>query len=272
MSFQILLINGGIVASLLLLYSVIVFFIARIRHDNSVMDIAYGPTFFIGALGAAYLTDTSGVLLAAVIGSIGVWSVRLSSRIFAKNFGKPEDTRYAKWREQWMKKGRWYFLLRSYLQVNVLQLVIIWFVSLPIILALSYPTEYSLTFLAIGLFIFAVGLAYESIADYQLDQFITRKKAGVEEADLMTRGLFKYSRRPNYFGETLVWWGLAIMVLPLPFGYLGLISPLLITYIVTKVTGPMLEKAFLEKYPREYQHYIDTTSYFIPLPPRVKQP
>jgi len=80
----------------------------------------------------------------------------------------------------------------------------------------------------------------------------------------MTRGLFSLSRRPNYFGETLIWWGLAIMVLPLPLGWIAISSPLLITYIVTKVTGPMLEDSFLEKYPEKYQHYMDTTSYFIP--------
>jgi len=264
MSFQILLINSGIVASLLLLYSVVVFFIARLRHDNSVMDIAYGPAFFISAIGAAYLTDTSCPLLAAVIGAIGIWSLRLSVRIFRKNFHKPEDARYAKWREEWMQKGRTYFLIRSYLQVNLLQVGIILFVSAPVIIALSYPSEYADIFLLAGSLVFLFGLLYETIADWQLDQFISRKKAGTEDADLMTQGLFKYSRRPNYFGETLIWWGLAIMVLPLPFGYLGIISPLVITYIVTKVTGPMLEDSFLEKYPEKYQHYIDTTSYFIP--------
>jgi steroid 5-alpha reductase family enzyme len=270
MSFQILLVNSGIVGSLLLLYSIVVFLIARVREDNSVMDIAYGPAFFISTLGAAYLTGTSGLLLATVIGCIGIWSLRLSTRIFRKNAGKPEDARYAKWREEWMKKGRAYFLIRSYLQVNLLQVIIILLVALPAVIALRYPTGYASTFLIIGSLVFLFGLFYESLADWQLDQFIARKKAGTEEADLMKQGLFKYSRRPNYFGETLVWWGLAIMVLPLPFGYLGLISPLLITYIVTLVTGPMLEDAFLEKYPEKYQTYIDTTSYLIPWFPSKK--
>ena len=120
----------------------------------------------------------------------------------------------------------------------------------------------------VGFVVFCFGLAYETIADIQLDQFIAGKQAGTEPATLMTRGLFSLSRRPNYFGETLIWWGLAIMVLPLPFGYLALISPLVITYIVTKITGPMLEKGFLERYPDEYQTYMDTTSYFIPWFPK----
>lgn len=271
MSFQILLINSGIALSLLLIYSVIIFLIARLRRDNSVMDIAYGPAFFFAIAGTAYFTSTLSLLPAVIIMCIGVWAARLSSRIFMKNFGKPEDARYAAWRKEWMQKGRVYFLVRSYLQVNVLQVLIIFLVSLPGVIALSFPDTSPIGFLIIGLLIFFFGLGYEATADYQLDQFIKRKKAGTEPADLMTTGLFSYSRRPNYFGETLVWWGLAIMVLPLPYGYLGLISPLLITYIVTKVTGPMLEKAFLEKYHQKYQHYIDTTNYFIPSKPASKQ-
>jgi steroid 5-alpha reductase family enzyme len=236
------------------------------------MDIAYGPAFFISTISAAFLTDSSGPLLAVVLGGICIWSARLSSRIFRKNFGKPEDARYAKWREEWMQKGRGYFLIRSYVQVNLLQVLIILIVALPAIFALSYPSEYSNAFLLIGSLVFLFGLLYETIADWQLDQFIAGKKAGTEAADLMTRGLFKYSRRPNYFGETLVWWGLAIMVLPLPFGALALLSPLLITYIVAMVTGPILEKGFLEKYPEKYQQYIDTTSYLLPWPPTPPQP
>lgn len=264
-----ILITAGIVGCLLVIYSILVFFIARLRHDNSVMDIAYGPAFFISTFGAATLTDNSALLPSVIIGCIGAWAIRLGSRIFRKNLGKPEDPRYAKWREQWMQKGRAYFLVRSYLQVNLLQVVIILIVALPVVIALAHPQAVSFPFLVAGFAVFVFGLAYESIADLQLDAFIARKKAGTEPATLMTKGLFKYSRRPNYFGETLVWWGLAIMVLPLPFGSLAIVSPILITYIVTKVTGPMLEDAFMEKYPEEYGEYKRTTSYFIPLPPKA---
>jgi len=259
-----LLTTSGLVGGLLLIYSILVFIIARILHDNSVMDIAYGPAFFTSAIGAAYLTDTTTLLPAVVIGCIGAWSVRLSSRIFRKNYGKPEDARYAKWRTQWMEQGRAYFLIRSYLQVNLLQIVIIFAVSAPAIFALAYPAMYNQWFVLAGFAVFCFGLVYETVADLQLDRFIAGKKAGTEEATLMTRGLFSLSRRPNYFGETLIWWGLTIMVLPLPLGWIAIISPLLITYIVTKVTGPMLESAFLERYPEQYQRYIDTTSYFVP--------
>lgn len=259
-----LLITSGIVGSILLAYAISVFIIARICKDNSVMDIAYGPAFLVGAGGAAYITSTYALLPTIVIGCIAAWSVRLGSRIFRKNLGKPEDVRYANWRAEWMERGKLYFLLRSFLQINVLQIVIILVVAAPALWALSYPDAYHQWFVVIGFAVFVFGLLYETIADLQLDQFIARKIAGTESATLMTAGLFALSRRPNYFGETLVWWGLTIMVLPLPFGWVAIVSPLLITYIVTQITGPMLERVFLEKYPEEYRAYMDSTSYFIP--------
>jgi len=259
-----LLTMSGLMAGSLLGYSVCIYLIARLKRDNSVMDIAYGPAFLVAAGGTAYLTGTEALLPTIMIGCIAAWAIRLSSRIFRKNLGKPEDARYAAWRQAWMKQGRLYFLVRSYLQVNLLQVFLILVISAPAIWALAFADAYHPWFVLTGFAVFVLGLAYETIADWQLDRFIAGKQAGTEPTTLMTRGLFRLSRRPNYFGETLVWWGLAIMVLPLPFGWLAVASPLLITYIVTRLTGPMLEAAFLERYPTEYQRYIDTTSYFIP--------
>ncbi len=259
-----LLTTSGLLVGILLIYSVVIFFISRIAHDNSVMDIAYGPAFLVASAGALYLSDTIELLPTVVIGCIAAWAVRLGSRVFRKNFGKPEDPRYAKWRNQWMEKGRTYFIIRSYLQVNLLQVGLIFIILAPALWALAFPTDYNQWFVLTGFIVFVFGLTYETIADLQLDRFIAGKKTGTEQATLMTRGLFALSRRPNYFGETLIWWGLTIMVLPLPYGWLAIISPLTITYIVTRITGPMLEDSFLERYPEEYRHYMQTTSYFIP--------
>jgi steroid 5-alpha reductase family enzyme len=189
---------------------------------------------------------------------------------------KPEDARYAAWRALWSTRGQLYFIIRSYLQINLLQGAIILIVASPLVVSLTQLSVTTAQFpfliysVPLGILIFATGLIIETVADWQLDNFIAGKRAGTETAPLMTRGLFHYCRRPNYFGESLIWWGLSICVLPLPYGYLALISPLVITYIVTHVTGPMLEKIFLEKYPVEYAAYMATTSYFIPWPPRTK--
>lgn len=261
-----LLVNIALYSSLLGVYIIVVFFIAELRKDNSVMDIAYGPAFLVSALGTLWVTGIVSPLPILISILIGIWSIRLATRIFRKNYGKSEDARYAAWRSEWMKRGYSYFMIRSFLQINLLQGSIILLVSLPFLIAVSAPTSIDPLYLGLGLLVYLTGLMIEAIADYQLDQFLTRKRAGTEPAVLMTTGLFAYARRPNYFGETLIWWGLALMVFPLPLGHYAVISPLLITYIVTRVTGPMLERIFLEKYPVEYRTYMKTTNYFFPGP------
>ncbi|MBY0538711.1 DUF1295 domain-containing protein [Patescibacteria group bacterium] len=262
-----LLVHTLVFAAVLLVLVTGVFCIAQIKRDNSVMDIAYGPLFFLAAMGTLFFTSGVSATAFLITGLTGLWSMRLALRIYRKNKGKAEDARYAAWRQEWMKQGRSYFLWRSYLQINLLQGIIILLVSLPFIIAtVSNELTYNVYIVFIGLAVYAFGLGYEALADYQLDQFLAGKKSGKITASLMTTGLFRFSRRPNYFGETLIWWGMAIIVLPLPFGYIGIMSPLIITYIVTKVTGPMLEKIFLEKYPDEYSAYMSTTNYFIPGP------
>jgi steroid 5-alpha reductase family enzyme len=263
-----LLVNTYIYSCILILYVSTVFLISQLKQDNSIMDIAYGPSFLVSAMATVLLLGTTAVLPTVILVLTGLWASRLALRIYRKNKGKPEDARYAAWRTEWQARGNLYFVLRSFLQVNLLQGCIILLVSIPFILAVTFGELFNSIFLAVGILVFLVGLAIESIADYQLDQFLARKRAGTEPAVLMKTGLFRYARRPNYFGETLIWWGFALMVLPLPYGYLGLLSPIVITYIVTKVTGPMLEKIFLDKYPTEYRAYMAETNYFIPGRPK----
>ncbi len=250
--FEFLLVNILTTMGVLLCFGFLLFLLAQYINDNSVMDIAYGPLFTLTAITMPLVTGNTSPYGSIVTLLIGIWSLRLGVRIFRKNFGKPEDARYANWRIKWNLRGRRYFLLRSFLQINVLQCLIIAIVLLPFTVAYSttHPHDviFHLTFIQLlGISIFCIGLLYETIADMQLDRFLARKQAGTETAILMTTGLFRYSRRPNYFGESLLWWGLALVALPLPYGWLALASPLLITYIVTQVTGPMLENIFIEK-------------------------
>ena len=265
-----LLVHTLIFATVLLILVTGVFLIAQYKRDNSIMDIAYGPLFFLTAMITLFYTSGVSATAFLITGLTGLWSTRLALRIYQKNKGRAEDARYANWRAAWMKRGRSYFLWRSYAQINLLQGAIILLVSLPFIVSTaSTEINYNIFFVSLGLLVYACGLAYESLADFQLDAFLRNKKSGLIPEPIIQTGLFRFSRRPNYFGETLIWWGLAIIVLPLPFGWLAIISPLVITYIVTKVTGPMLENIFLEKYPQEYGTYMRTTNYFIPGPKKT---
>ena len=255
----------------LLVVLTLLFLIALSKADNSIMDIAYGPCFAIAAWTSIIWSATTAPLALIVAGCITLWALRLSIRIGRKNWGKPEDPRYAAWRTAWQKRGRWYFIIRSYVQVFLLQGSIIAVVGLPALLAIAFATEINFWFMIVGTFIFASGLAYETIADLQLDRWLARKRRGETDADLMQEGLFRYSRRPNYFGEVTIWVGLMVVVLPLPLGWLAILSPLLIWYIVSYVTGPMLEAIFLEKYPEQYRAYMNTTNYLVPGPVRTVQ-
>ncbi len=261
---NVFLLNTAVIISFL----TIIFFIALIKKDNSIMDIVYGPTFALAGWVTLYVIDNVTLLSLLTLSCVTFWSLRLSIRIGKKNWGAPEDKRYANWRKEWSQKGTGYFIFRSYAQVYLLQGAIIALVSAPIVLAISIQPETLHPISYVGLIVFLLGISIETIADYQLDTFIKKKKAGSITTPIMNTGLFKYSRRPNYFGESTVWVGLALLVFPYTYGFIGLVSPLLITYIVTKVTGPMLEKIFLEQYPEAYKTYMKTTSYFIPLPPK----
>lgn len=247
-----------------------VFFVAITKADNSIMDVAYGPSFAIVAWSIVWTSGTSEPLPFIVAGCITLWAGRLSIRIFRKNYGRPEDARYARWRHNWNQRGRWYFLLRSYVQIYLLQGVVIATVGSPALFATAFGSDMHIWFAAFGTLVFMSGLAYETTADRQLDRFLTDKKRGKHEQDIMRTGLFRYSRRPNYFGEVVIWIGLMLMVLPLPLGWIAIASPLLIWYIVTYVTGPMLEDIFLDRFPEQYRAYKETTNYLIPGPVHKK--
>jgi steroid 5-alpha reductase family enzyme len=251
-----------------LVLTTIYFGIAIYKKDNSIIDRLYGLTFVITAWFMVILqmqTSVISPLTALVLILISIWGIRLSSRIHLKNRRKGvEDFRYATWRKEWMKKGKGYFYVRSYLQIFVLQGVIVSLVLLPFTLIASNPTSFSSALIPIGLLVWVVGFFFESIGDYQVDLFVKHKHSDGEQ--IMKKGLWKYTRHPNYFGESSMWWGLALVAFSQA-SILVFISPLLITYLLLKVSGiPMLEKRW-HGLP-EWEAYKRRTSAFLPLPPK----
>lgn len=253
----------GFTAILVLVLVTTVFLLAFLLRNNSIMDIAYGLVFVAAsmALYAEFSTHSPIPALVAIL--VVIWGIRLSARIFKKNFLKPEDRRYQKWRESWSLNGPLYVVIRSYLQVFVLQGMVIVGVLAPVIIVMAGPWYDFGIATYIGLAAWVVGFVFESVADYQLDSFLKKPE---NKGKIMDQGLFRYSRRPNYFGESLMWWGLAIIALPFPYGPLAFISPLLITYITAFVTGPITESLWDSNL--EYQEYKKRTSYYIPWFPK----
>ncbi len=236
------------------------FVISILLKRNDIADIAWGLGFvavviFLFITQAA--TKQSGVVYILTI----FWGMRLAIHIGVRTKGKPEDFRYKKWRDEWGK----YFVLRSYLQVYLLQGFFMWIICVPIILVSMAKNQPISPFIFVGLIIWLIGFAFESIGDYQLMQFIKYKQ---NKSDIMQTGLWKYTRHPNYFGEVLVWWGIFIMVLPQEYGLWAIISPITISFLLLYVSGiPMLEAKYKDNV--AFQEYKKRTSEFFPRVPKV---
>ncbi len=242
------------------IYMSFLFVCALIGKNNGIADVGYGVAFMVLVATVWWCAPNVSEYALILAALPFIWGVRLAFRIGRKNWGKPEDFRYRAWREAW---GRT-FVVRSFLQIYMLQGLVVFVVALPVTLALVFPAlivNPQIFFLGIGLWI--VGFLFESVADLQLDRFIRNPE---NKGKIMMSGLWRYSRHPNYFGESMMWWGIAIAAsgisaLPL----LGFVSPLLITYLLLFVSGvPLLEKRW-EGNP-EWDAYKARTSVFIPLP------
>lgn len=246
-------------ASLLILgYATLWFIVSLIKKRNDVADIAWGLGFIVLCL-FGLLTQPLGSISALIYTLVSIWGLRLAIHIALRSKGKTEDFRYRQWREEWGKT----FLIRSYLQVYVLQGFFMCIIGLPILIAGLATPQYINGFTIVGTVMWLGGFAFEAIGDYQLSVFIKTKK---QKGDIMQTGLWRYTRHPNYFGEVLLWWGIFIIVLPLQNGFWGLISPLTITFLLLKVSGiPMLEAKYKDN--PQFQDYKRRTSAFFPLPP-----
>lgn len=249
--------------SVLIGYMSVLYVLAMIRHDNGTADIGYGIGFLVCIFTALSLTGygyVSGSVL-VLTALVTLWALRLAARIYLKNRSKPEDFRYRAWREEWGKS----FALRSYLQIYLLQGAVIFVVSLPVVLAALFPSEPMHELYMFGVLVWIIGFFFEAVGDYQLDQFITKPE---NKGKIMTRGLWKYTRHPNYFGESTMWWGISLAAGSLTsYPIVCFISPVLITYLLLKVSGvPLLEKKYAGK--PEWEAYKAKTSVFIPMLPK----
>jgi steroid 5-alpha reductase family enzyme len=247
------------VSILVFIHATIWFLIGMLKKRNDVADIAWGLGFIVIS-NYLFFTQAISVVSTLVYVLVTLWGLRLSWHIGSRSSGKPEDFRYQKYRRDWGDTVIW----RSYLQVYILQGVFMFIISMPIIIAGASASQSINAFTIIGFILWLIGFAFETIGDYQLSVFIKSKR---NKEDIMQTGLWKYTRHPNYFGEVLVWWGIFIIVLPVENGFLGIISPIIITFLLLRVSGiPLLEAKYKEN--PQFQAYKKRTSAFWPLPPK----
>jgi steroid 5-alpha reductase family enzyme len=250
------LICGGAV----LLYMTGWFIAARIRGRNDIADVAWGLGFILVAIISLVSSGAFSARGLLVSWLVLIWGVRLALHIHSRNRGRGEDPRYRKWREEW---GTW-FVLRSFLQVFMLQGVLLLLVAVPIVFVNTAASKPLGWLDLLGLAIWLYGFCFEAVGDWQLLKFI--RDPG-NKGRLMTSGLWRYTRHPNYFGEVTLWWGIWLMTLALPGSWLTIIGPLTITFLILKISGiPMLEKPYEDR--ADFQEYKHRTSPFFPLPPK----
>jgi steroid 5-alpha reductase family enzyme len=247
----------GIAALMLLLWLV-----SLARRDASIVDLFWGPGFALVAWIGFAVGDgaPSRQWLSVVLAT--VWGLRLGLYLTWRNWGRGEDPRYVAMRRNHGER----FGRVSLYTVFGFQGLVMWVVSLPIQQAQAAPEPVTLSWIeGLGVLLWAVGLCFESIGDWQLARF----RADPENRGrVMDRGLWSWTRHPNYFGDAVVWWGLFLIAVPTPGGAWTLLSPALMTFMLVRISGVALLERDLRRTKPDYAGYAARTSAFLPWPPR----
>lgn len=233
-----------------------------VRVDNySLVDVVWALSFapvavFYSLADGGWLPRriAIGVLVAA-------WSLRLGIHLWTRVAGHhpKEDPRYASLRQKWSANMR-----RAFLFFFLAQGVLVWLLMLPVHLICMQGAESFAPLEYIGLALWFIALIGEGVADHQLASF---KRTNHDPKAICDVGLWHYSRHPNYFFQSLLWWSLFLMALPAPWGWTAIVAPLAMLHFLLNVTGVALsEKLSLEKRGAAYRQYQKTTSAFVPWP------
>jgi steroid 5-alpha reductase family enzyme len=233
-------------------------FVSLAYRNVTIVDSLWGLGFVLIAWLTFFMSDGYGGRKLLIAGLVTLWGLRLSLYLSWRNWGKGEDPRYGGWR----KKSGDRFWLVSLFKVFILQALFLWVISLTVQIGQLATTPATLTRLDIlGSIVWTTGFIFESVADWQLVQF---KSDPANKGRVMDRGLWAYTRHPNYFGEFLVWWGIFLITLSTPNSWWTILSPILVSAVLLKMTGiPLTEKALVENRPG-YSDYIKHTSAFVP--------
>ena len=240
----------------ILVFILIFYVIAQIIKNNSIIDIGWGLGFLTISTVLLLSNGNLDIKDFLITSLIALWGLRLSIHIFLRNAGKGEDYRYAEWRKDWGDKAA----LNAFYRVFLLQGILILIIALPILFIFnSTDSEFYLTTI-LGVIIFFTGFLFESTADIQLYTF---KQKRVNKGKIIKTGLWKITRHPNYFGEAVLWWGIFILSIDSYLSLIGIVSPLLLNFLLIKVSGiPLLEKKYEGN--REWEEYKKMTPAFIP--------
>lgn len=234
-------------------------------RDASIVDIAWGAGFTFVAWTSALQAPALGPRALLCVGLVTLWGLRLAGYLLWRNWGAGEDPRYVRMRRHWGAR----FPLVSLATVFWLQGALMWVVSLPVQLVVLRAGDAPLgIFDALAVGVFACGLGFEAVGDWQLARF---KADPANAGRVMDRGLWAWTRHPNYFGDSVVWWSLWILALPLSWGFATAIGPAVMNYFLVRVSGKALLERGLSRTKPGWADYVARTSGFLPRPPRASR-
>jgi steroid 5-alpha reductase family enzyme len=240
----------------------LVWVVSVVRRDASLVDRVWGLAFVVLAVAYAVLGDGAVARVALVLALVAIWGLRLSGYITWRNWGEGEDKRYQAMR----RRHDGSFALRSLVTVFWLQALLAWLISLPLLAATTAAEPTGLVWLDyLGASVWLVGLFFEAVGDGQLQRFLADP---ANRGKVMDQGLWRYTRHPNYFGDTTLWWGYFLIALATG-AWWAAIGSALMTLFIVKVSGVALTEKSMGKSSREgHEEYVRRTNAFFPGPPK----
>lgn len=249
------LLAGGVILSLMIL----LWLVSLRLRDSSIVDVFWGAGFVVVNWAAFALAGHAPGwrqwLLSALV---TIWGLRLSLHILRRNWGRGEDFRYRKWRAEAGSRWWWQSLFRVFLLQGALLMII----AAPLVLAHAPGDRGGWPALALAAIpLWLLGFFFEAVGDWQLARFIADP---ANKGRVLSTGVWRYTRHPNYFGDSAQWWAYFLIAASFPGGFWTIFSPILMTLLLTRVSGvAMLERTLKETKPG-YREYAETTSAFIP--------
>ncbi|NIM01568.1 MAG: DUF1295 domain-containing protein [Acidobacteria bacterium] len=232
------------------------------RRDASIVDIFWGPGFALAAFVYALLSDGWTPRETLVLALVSVWGLRLAAHILARSLGKDEDYRYREMRSKHDRRFWWVSLFTVFL----FQGLLITLISAPLLQAIRSPSPAGWTgFDLAAAALFAFGFLFEAVGDLQLSRF---RADPSNRGKVLRHGLWRYTRHPNYFGDAVVWWSFFFFALATPGSVWTIYSPVLMTFLLLKISGVGLLEKKLHRTRSEYVDYVETTNAFVPWFPK----
>jgi steroid 5-alpha reductase family enzyme len=232
----------------------IFFLIAILRKNFAVIDIGWGLGFILISL-IAYMYHPNSFRNAFLLMLVTIWGLRLAIYIFGRSRGKPEDHRYAKFRQEWQPHPN----LHAWLKVFIFQGLLMVIVTLPVTVSMAQEAQAMSWLNYLGLKIWFIGFILEVYSDHYLNRWKSKPE---NKGKICTTGPWRLCRFPNYFGEVIIWYGVYLIAFDLNSAW-TIIGPITINLLILKVTGiPLLEKYYEDR--ADYQEYAKRVPRFIP--------